>query len=257
VPRRNCARGTASQCTGKATGAKDRVALGIACCRYVGGRPELLLISPRCTYAYRTFARSKYDSSDSTEMIRLFSKMTVDEKLDILSLNFVQIWYRMWLSMSFKNASFFVAKNKFESAFVADGGTRLRRLISCSTNADKSWEIPKGRKNNKLEANIECAVREFREETSICKKKYKLFPAATKTYSYIDEGVRYTNIYYFAFMHHAANIQVNVTSSMISEISDIRWMSIEDIRAADKSGRLEGIARSVFSFMKKNTRITT
>lgn len=233
---------------------RDRLALGIACCRFNNNKPEILLVCPRCTYAYRTFARSKYDSNNSAEMIELFNKMTVDEKLNILSLNFMQIWYRMWLNTTFKNASFFVAKNKFESAFVADGGARLRYLISHSTHADKSWEIPKGRKNNKLEANIECAVREFHEETGICKKKYKLFPSATKSYSYIDEGIRYTNIYYFAYMYHNTSIQIDITSQQISEISDIKWMGIEEIRAVDKTGRLEKVARPVFNFMKKNAR---
>ncbi len=230
---------------------RDRVAIGIACCRIVNKQPELLLVCPRCTYAYRTFTRSKYNSNNPDEMIALFNQMTVDEKLDILSLNFMQIWYRMWLNNSFKNTMYFMAKNKYESTFATDNSEQLSKLIAKSTHASRMWEIPKGRKKNKMESNIDCAVREFYEETGIKKKSYRLFPTAYLSYSYIDDGARYTNIYYFAYMRHHHPVQVDLASQQISEIADIKWMNINEIRAIDKTGRLANIARKVFNFVKK------
>ncbi len=232
----------------------DRISIGIACCRFNEDRTEILLVCPRCTYAYRTFTRGKYNSNNTYEMISLFNNMTVDEKLDILSLNFIQIWYRMWLNTSFKNASYFVAKNKFESTFVIDGGVRLRKLIAKSTHANKIWEIPKGRKRGKGESNIDCAVREFGEETGISKHNYKLFPNAIRSYSYIDDATRYTNIYYFAYMKHNTDVHVDLTSQQISEISDIRWMDINAIRCNDHTGRLTTFVRPVFNFIKKHVK---
>ncbi len=187
-------------------------------------------------------------------MLTLFNGMTVDEKLDILSLNFMQIWYRMWLNTAFTNASYFIAKNKFESAFAVDNGARLRALISKSTHSQRMWEVPKGRKKTRNESSIDCAVREFYEETGINKKKYRLFPTVCRSYSYIDDGARYTNVYYFAIMREAKDISIDINSQQISEMSDIRWMNAEAIRCADHTGRLTVFSRPVFNYMKKHAK---
>ncbi len=188
-------------------------------------------------------------------MIALFNGMTVDEKLDIMSLNFLQIWYRMWLDTEFMGPSYFVSKNKFEGAFVVDGGARLRRLIGRSTHACRIWEIPKGRKRSKCESDIDCAVREFGEETGIQKHNYKLLPHATRRYSYIDDGARYTNIYYFAHMRRStAPTHVDLASQQISEISDMKWMDIDTIRHYDSTGRLVTFVRPIFNYMRKHVK---
>jgi hypothetical protein len=188
---------------------KDRISLGIACCRFNGNKPEILLVRKRYTYSFNIFGHGKYNSGSNAELINLFNGMTVDEKLDILSLNFKQIWYRLWLHGGSTNANYLVSRNKFESTFVIDGGARLKKLISKSSNViSPVWEIPKGRKKNKQEPDIHCAIREFYEETGIPKKNYKIFPWATRTQSYVDSGVRYTSTYYLAYTKH--NIEPRV-----------------------------------------------
>lgn len=237
------------------TAGRDRKSLGVACCRFNDNRPEILLVCKRYTYAYNMFVHGKYNSSDSSALITLFSGMTIDEKHDLLSLNFMQIWYRIWLNSSQKTANYFIAKNKYESTFVVDNGVRLRRLISKATHSNKVWEIPKGRKKNKIEADIHCAVREFQEETGLSKKTYKIFPDATRSYSYIDGGTRYTNVYFLAFAKH--NIEPRIDFSLqdqVEEVSDIRWMDIEDIRRVDETKRLEKFVRPIFNFMKKHAK---
>lgn len=234
---------------------RDRVSLGVACCRYNGNRPEILLVCKRYTYAFHIFGHGKYNSGSNSELITLFNGMTVEEKLDILSLNFTHIWYRLWLNSSQRSANYFLAKNKFESTFVVDGGARLKKLIAKSSNAGKIWEIPKGRKKNKVEPDIHCAVREFYEETGIPKKNYKIFPWATRVYSFVDAGVRYTNHYYLAFTKH--NIEPKVDFGMqdqVDEISDIKWMNIDEIRHIDDTGRLETFITPIFKFMKKHAK---
>ncbi len=232
----------------------DRVSLGIACCRFSGNKPEILLVCKRFTYAYNLFAHGKYNSSNNAELMALFNGMTIEEKHDLLSLNFMQIWYRLWLNSTQKNANYFNAKNKFESTFMVDSGVRLRKLISKSTHSNKIWEIPKGRKKNKTEPDIHCAIREFGEETGVTKKSYKIYPT-TRTYSYVDDGVRYTNIYYLAFTKY--NIDPHISFNLqdqVDEISDIRWMDIEDIRRIDESKRLESFVTPIFNFMKKHAK---
>lgn len=236
---------------------RERRSYGVACSRLSkagSGAPphyEILLICKRYTYSYNTFIHGRYDANNSEALVELFGGMTVDEKLDILSFNFMQIWYRVWLNNPHRTVSYFVSKNKFESAFLVDSGARLRRLISRAGHSDKIWEIPKGRKKNKLELDIHCAIREFHEETGVPKAKYRIFPENTRTHSYVDDNIRYTNLYYLAFAPH--NIQLTVDFALqdqVDEICDIRWASLEDIRVLDKTGKLSAVVKPMFNFMK-------
>jgi 8-oxo-dGTP pyrophosphatase MutT (NUDIX family) len=234
---------------------KNKTSFGVACCRHDRGQMEVLMVCKRFTYAFNIFVHGRYCSNSNADLIALFNGMTIDEKYDILSLNFMQIWYRIFLTNIQHNASYFLAKNKFESTFLVDNGARLKKLVAKSTHAAKIWEIPKGKKRNKIEPDIHCAIREFYEETGIPKKTYKIYPQAVKTNSYIDEGVKYTNIYYIAFTRHNINPRVDLLAlEQLKEISDIRWMGINEMRFVDSSGRLERLARPIFNFVKKQAK---
>lgn len=198
-------------------------------------------------------AHGRYDSNDNAGLVALFSGLTIDEKHDILSLNFMQIRYRVYLNASHGLTNFFVAKNKFDNAFVADGGARLRRLIRASTHGARVWEIPKGRKKSKVEVDIHCAIREFQEETGFAKSSYKIYPSVQKSFSHVDGDTRYTNVYFLAAMHHMVEPRIDFGSQdQIEEIGDIRWMSIEDIRRVDINNRLENFVRPLFNYVKKH-----
>jgi 8-oxo-dGTP pyrophosphatase MutT (NUDIX family) len=233
---------------------RERISLGIACCRLNGNIPEILLVCKRYTYSYNVFVHGRYNSGNSADIIKLFNGMTIEEKIDILSLNFSQIWYRIWLNNTPSiKSNYYILKNKFESAFVADNGLRLKKLMSRSNHSTlKIWEIPKGKKKNRTETDIHCAVREFNEETNIHKKSYKIFPTHTRTYTYIDDNERYTNIYYIAFMRHIMepNISFN-NSTQLDEISDIGFFSIDKIRLLDPTLRLAKFVKPIFNFIKR------
>jgi 8-oxo-dGTP pyrophosphatase MutT (NUDIX family) len=233
---------------------RDKTSYGIICCRRTPRGSEMILVCKRYTYAYGGFVHGKYDSGADGELISMFSQMTIDEKHDIMSLNFGQIWYRMWQREIPRGSNYYMARNKFENAFVAtDGGQRLRRLLGRATNARPIWEVPKGRKKNKTETDLQCAIREFTEETGVAKRDYKLFPQARYSYSFIDEGVKYTNIYFFALARRDFEPRINFQSTeQVCEVADIKWMGILGIRAVDTKQRLEHLARRSFNYIKKN-----
>lgn len=234
----------------------DKLSLGIACCRVVNNKPEILLVCKRYTYSYNLFIHGKYNSSNNSELMKLFNGMTVDEKIDILSLNFTQIWYRVWLNYPV-TGRYYINKNKFESTFLMDKGNRLKKLISKSTNSSRIWEIPKGRKKNKFEPDIQCAVREFCEETGISKKLYNIVPDVRKTYSFIDDNVRYTNIYYLGIANKVFEPKIDFSlQDQIDEISDIKWMNIEEIKYFDKSGKIAEFVKPLFNIVKKYNKST-
>jgi 8-oxo-dGTP pyrophosphatase MutT (NUDIX family) len=189
-------------------------------------------------------------------MIALFSHMTNDEKFDLLSNNFRQIWYRVYANEMPKdpyNNKFNMARRQFEDNFTMDGGGRLRELINVSHVAARVWEIPKGRKNDN-EDDLHCAVREFQEETGISKEHIKLFPWAFRRQVYTDEGCQYANTYYIAMTDCTdhTDIRLDFQSAPPMEIGEIKWANIEEVRIMDPSGKLERLIHPILNFAKKN-----
>lgn len=234
-----------------------KVSLGLACCRVNNNSrrnvPEMLLIKKRYTHAFSDFVHGKYEmTNNKKQLCDLFNKMTIDEKILILSLDFSHMWYKIWLSFEM-NVTHVKAKNKFETSFlVTDKGEKLKKLIARSKSITIPWEIPKGRKKYKNESNLNCAIREFYEETHIAKRLYTIFLNGKKEISYVDNNVNYCQIYFIAAT--TCNFEPTVSlndAGQISEVNEVQWMDIEKIRAVDSTGRLEKVARSVFNFVKK------
>jgi 8-oxo-dGTP pyrophosphatase MutT (NUDIX family) len=240
--------------------------VGIACIKFGKNNcPEILLVKKRYTYAYQEFVHGRYQAGDlrknssaRNELMELFNMMTIEEKIDILSLDFDKIWYRVWLNSS-KSSLFFVAKGKFESTFMLDNGVKLKKMIGKSQNGQPVWEIPKGRKKSKTEPDLICAIREFAEETNVSKRGYRFIPGIKKMYTHVDRNVRYTNTYYIAMAHSDIELSINFnTQDQINEIGDIRWMDIHAIRFIDAPDkRMETFIKPIFNLARKKRKIPT
>lgn len=232
---------------------REKISLGIALCRMDNEslKPQILLICKRYTYAYNQFIHGHYDATDDINIKQLFNEMTFEEKIDLISLNFQQIWHRVWINKTFNRKSFLLAKTKFDNTFGSDNGTRLRKLLDKCTHADRIWEIPKGRKLNRSESDTHCAIREFYEETCIDKCSYKLLNN-DMSYTYVDDNVKYVNIYQLAIAVEDITPTINFESqTQVDEISEIRWMDIDQIKFVDTSGRLFKFTRALFKRLKK------
>lgn len=231
---------------------------GIVCIRERKQRLEVLMVCKRYTYAFGDFVQGKYPQGDfrkntyvRDELIKMFNNMTVDEKMDILSLDFDRIWYRVWLK-DYKMSHYIRAKSRFEMYFLLDNGDKLRKIISKSTHAEKLWEIPKGRKKYRGETDIGCAVREFAEETNISKKHYRFIPCAPRKLCWTDYNITYINTYFIAVMTSNVNIMVNFnTQDQIDEISDIRWMDIDTIKCFDSHGHMLPFVEPILKMVRK------
>lgn len=166
---------------------------------------ELLFIRKRASYAYITFVKGAYGRNNDIEIAKLFNSMTLEEKVCILSMDFSKIWYFSYLihphRLQLKELTKYETyKSKFEKRFLVDNGERLKRLMRRTKNIELIWEMPKGMMN-KYESPVQTAVREFYEETSIRKNKYRiLWDAKPYEHVFSDEGVTYRYVYYLAEM---------------------------------------------------------
>jgi ADP-ribose pyrophosphatase YjhB (NUDIX family) len=215
---------------------------------------EASVICRRNTYYFDAFALGKYNvKKDKTYVEKMFNNMTLDEQLDIYTLDFKKIWWRFCLKTD-EDESYCKRRDKFMSQFMEDKGEKLRHMLKNSKPIDKlPYEIPKGRKKSKTETNEACAVREFEEETGIKKSHYIFLPFKYRRFDHIAEGVKYRNIYYIAFL--TENIEPKVTLKsliQVSEVKSVNWMNIDNIRKIDyPDRRIELLVEPVFGLIKK------
>lgn len=256
-----------------------KVSYGIAACRYNAKLEEyeILMIQKRCTYYYVMFVLGKYNVSNNKRLMYLFNGMSNQEKVTIMSMDFSLIYYHMFLTRpesvgrgpSDELAKYMGLKKHFECAFLEDGGIKLRAFISSSQNRGFVWEIPKGRKYRHDEKDIDCAIREFTEETGIKPEDYKLLlHIPPKTMSYVDAGVRYVYYYYIAIhtpkSDKASDFQWKNTShaminfnynAQITEAIDMQWMSLPALRVLDKGGHIHKFTKTLFKILRKKERL--
>jgi 8-oxo-dGTP pyrophosphatase MutT (NUDIX family) len=214
---------------------------GIICCRKHPDKGfQIILVKKPVTYYFCEFLAGRYHKNDDAHLIKLFNNMSYHEKVDVLSLNFANMWYRSYSadpailnpSNTYMTKQYLKKKNKFEFCFLQDEGKRLKKLIADSINVDTAWEIPKGRKNElKEETDISAAIREFEEETHIDSKQYKiLWHLKPYVESYADFGITYQNIYYYAMTDDIWEPTIRFSDKkQISEVADIRWCGISDL----------------------------
>lgn len=252
---------------------RTRTSAGLIVCRInkKTNRPEVLLAHKRYTYAFAEFIHGKYAAGDITSRNQsnarsqhintLLCKMTREELLDIMSLNFQQMWFRVWLISGDKDI-YNLKHAKFCAAFMKDGGRQLKAYVLRARATGRTmWEFPKGHHNTPLESDMECASRELQEETGMTKKDYKFIPGVTRAVSYVSSGTRY-NIHYMVAMANQkmTNRQKfndgskptirNLTD--MTEIGDVEWMDITQIRIIDDDKRhIEALIKPIFTLVKK------
>lgn len=213
---------------------------------------EALLVHKRYTYAFAEFLHGHYSGRDQKKITNILQHMTSEELLDVWSLNFSQMWFRIWVSYDHDNPLYIKKERKFYNVFLKqDRGEYLRSLIKRVTPLGSLfYEIPKGRKNMDKEPEINCAIRELLEETSIPKRNYKIIPHFKKYHSFVHMNVQYDTTYFLAFVKRPGRsfYSINV---MNGEVSGAAWMDINKIRLVDNNRRsLETIITPAFHFLR-------
>lgn len=177
-------------------------------------------------------------------------------------------------------------KNKFENNFLRDKNVSLQNLVQQSSNSEILWEIPKGRKDEvetktisgeehkrlsttstmrdakHPETNLDCAIREFFEETSITSNKYKiLYDVDPIVDSFIDNSTIYKTVYYIAKINdYSFEPRIDFKNfEQISEIEQIKWVSISEIKFFNLQSpiynRLHQLFTRIIKIFKKKNRM--
>lgn len=190
---------------------------------------KFLMIQRKDTMGYIDLIRGKYSEERRDELINVFvNEMTVEEKQNLLTKNFTQLWQDLWLN---KNSRLY--KNEYNSAYNKFQKLDIKRIVNESTTTYDFTEFsfPKGRRNI-MEQNIQCAEREFYEETRYNKSQYNFI------YGYkpiVEEftgtnGVKYRHVYYLVKMNDDIHKPHLDTSNILQmgEVKNIGWFTYDE-----------------------------
>lgn len=232
--------------------------------------PELVMVRKHVSFYFVEFVNKPQNRRDEEKLIHMFSNMTRDEKVEILSLDFSRMYSKIWFSNPEKPDAkmstdriekYLHLKSNFDKNFLVDKGEKLRELIDKSQNIESLWEIPKGRKNSPQEKDLKCAVREFEEETGIPPSDYQVLDEKPIVLKYSNARVTYINVYYIALLTNdkwanPKNLRVSYRNpQQMVEVADIRWMDINKVAAVDISGRFPPLMNRCNKILRRKYKI--
>ena len=171
--------------------------------------------------------------------------MSLEEKHRLLNEPFDELWKNMWGETSisqYKNEEI-SSRKKMDliklGVIINNKIITLEDIIKQSTTewSETEWEFPKGRRNFK-EKDIDCALREFEEETGIDSSKLTIIENLLP-FEEIFIGTNhksYKHKYFLAFMNNSDDYLNNY---QITEVSKLECKSFDKCLEAIRPYNLE------------------
>lgn len=206
---------------------------------------QFLMIRRKDSFGYIDFIRGKYTPYNVNQIQKLIDEMSLSEKTKINEDTFENLWKTMWgdaISIQHKSEEFSSSKkfNVIKNGVAVDADTiTLSDIIDKSTTKwdETEWEFPKGRRNNK-EKDIECAMREFEEETGISKNNITIVENVM-SFEEIFIGTNYKSYKHKYFLAHINDNEDVLNNYQVTEVSKIEWKTIDECLKSIRPYNLE------------------
>jgi len=193
---------------------------------------KFLLVQRKHSLNYINFIRGLYNETDYEQLKEIFSYMSKEEINKIYKYDFSYLWSELWNKTANKKIyqkEYYDSMNKFN--YLKDNNL-IKKLYKIGSIYDSpEWEIPKGKKNYN-ETNLECAMREFNEETGINNDQYSIFK---NIYTLHDNFIgtdsnNYRHVYYIGLYNNYENIDnININNiKSKDEISQVKWCTWDE-----------------------------
>lgn len=189
---------------------------------------SVLMVRRKDSMAYMEFIRGKYDPTDHVYIKKLLSNMTISEQNSIEHEEFDTLWSKLWgQGRDTHSLEYEISKTNYETIPRA-------KLISeaKSVYSEPEWGFPKGRRS-KGETDMDCATREFWEETNIPGNAYDVVEKLCFTEVFTGtNNIKYKHIYYVALLKDSKVIDLTqkLTSMQRREISAVSWKTLKECK---------------------------
>lgn len=192
---------------------------------------KYLMICRSNSFGYIEIILGNYTLNNLPHLQILIDEMSIEEKNNLLILDFNTLWSNLWCKKVLDEKS----KKKFleiKTGVIIDGKkVTLEDLITQSETKWETpeWEFPKGRKNYN-EKIIECAIREFSEETGYDFSDIKIIENVLP----FEEIFVGSNIKIYKHKYFLAVLRGTTPKHKFqaSEISQIEWKTIDECIAS-------------------------
>ena len=209
---------------------------GIILFRKIKDEIQYLMIRRKDSFGYIDFMRGKYSPYNIFQLQKIIDEMSILEKTRILAEPFDQLWIQMWgetTNVQYKNEELSSSKKMDlirTGVIINDENVTLKSIVENSKTHwnETEWEFPKGRRNNK-EKDLECALREFEEETGISKNKINVVENILP-FEEIFIGTNhksYKHKYFLAYMEEENEEMADLEHYQVTEVSKIEWKTID------------------------------
>jgi 8-oxo-dGTP pyrophosphatase MutT (NUDIX family) len=210
---------------------KPITSLGIICIRAIDkadkcdtpdkyDKYEYLLVQRKDSLGYVDFLRGKYNEHNDYQITNIILEMTDEEINNITTNRYRDMWDKLWNKVNEK----YEQKNEDKYNYIKE---HKSYLLKHNGWKEPEWGFPKGRRNFK-EKDLECALREFEEETGYNKNHLKII----KNLNPFDEIFTGSNFKSYKHKYFLAKIDyedsLNETNYQKSEIGNMGWFTYED-----------------------------
>jgi 8-oxo-dGTP pyrophosphatase MutT (NUDIX family) len=182
------------------------------------------MIRRKDSMSFAEFMRGKYEVENIEYVSRLIKNMTLKEQANVASEAFETLWRNLW-GDDRMSADFALSRDKFNRL---DRYALVRDNLSEYTEPE--WGFPKGRRA-RGESDLDCALREFAEETNIPRNAFIVLKNITleETFNGLN-GILYRHVYYVALLKQPGlvDLKQKFTPMQRREISGIAWKTIAE-----------------------------
>lgn len=222
------------------------------------GTLKYLLSQRRLSISYIVFLRGKLKDEDIVNHVKL---MTNDERYRCLEAwknkTPEKIWDDYWLNHHTK--AYKTEEPEFLERFMKSMDKHHALFENNDGLNENVWNFSSKGRQNVDETEVECALREFQEETTISKELIQIYNSNPQTELYIGtDGKLYRTIFYLAFIPFKPVIRYKSNKYffrrfLTGETSQIRWMTFKN--AFNKlDSRKQTILSRVNNILSKNSK---
>jgi 8-oxo-dGTP pyrophosphatase MutT (NUDIX family) len=188
------------------------------------------MIRRKHSLGFVEFMRGKYPLYNYHYLLNIFNEMSVYEKEKIKNSSFDELWNYLWgdnVGIQYRGEEK-TSREKYESLIIGietKESYNLELLINNSNTVwiEPEWGFPKGRRNFQ-EKDLNCALREFEEETGYLKSNVKLVQNIIP-YEEIFTGSNmksYKHKYFLGYIDPSIEM---TNTFQETEVSEVKWLN--------------------------------